>query len=477
VFLSKRRLVYTERAAGSCRQPFLSVNSIKGSFVQTFQMLLRSNYKSTLAFVAITLFGLSNLLLAKVIGTNTPAQSITRARIEKLPIAQRGPWLGYLERSERQHKADKDAFQAELQHAGIATPTEPPHGSGARSMPLDRESEWYASADALRIADSIVSFQTPAGGWGKNFDLSKGPRLPGERYAPNNVSRFLSPDDFDVPKDPGWNYIGTIDNNATITQIEFLARVISAKGVAKNSPYLASFLRGVHYLLAAQFPNGGWPQVWPLEGGYHDAITYNDNAMVQVMQIMRNVADGRDEYAFVSVAVRAQAGAAFEHALECVLMTQLTSTGKLTVWAQQYDALTLKPTSARDYEMPAECSSESDDVLIMLMDDLPNPNVREQRAIRSAAAWFKSTAIYGQTYGATANGRGLTPTPGAGPIWARYYQIETDKPIFGDRDKSIHDDLYELSSERRNGYGWFGSEPQVALDRFEKWSQQHPESK
>jgi PelA/Pel-15E family pectate lyase len=477
VFLSKRCLVYIEGAVGACRQPFLSVNSIKGWFAQTFQMHLRSNYKSTLAFLAITLFGMSNLVFAKVVGTNTRAQSITRERIAKLPIAQRGAWLAYLERSERQRNADKEAFQAELKLSGTANPTEPSHGSGTRSMPLDRETEWYASADALHIANNIVSFQTPAGGWGKNFDLSKGPRLPGQRYAPNNVSRFLSSGDFDVPNDPDWNYIGTIDNNATITEIEFLAKVISARGVAKNSPYLASFLRGINYLLAAQFPNGGWPQVWPLEGGYHDAITYNDNAMVQVMQIMRHIADGRAEYAFVSANVRSQAAAAYRQALQCVFATQLTSEGKLTVWAQQYDALTLKPTSARDYEMPAECSSESDDVLIMLMGDLPNPTAREQRAIRSAAAWFKKTAIYGQTYGPTANGRGLTPTPGAGPIWARYYQIETGKPIFGDRGKTIHDHLYELSSERRNGYGWFGSEPQIALDRFEKWSQQHPESK
>jgi PelA/Pel-15E family pectate lyase len=441
-------------------------------------MILRSNYNPTTAFLAVMLLCVSNLVFAKVVGTNTPAQSITRERIAKLPTAQRGAWLAYLERSERQRDADKEAFQAELTYAGIATPAEPPHGSGARSMPLDRDAQWYASADALRIADNIVSFQTPAGGWGKNFDLSKGPRIPGERYAPNNVSRFLAPGDFDAPNDPDWNYIGTIDNNATITEIEFLAKVISVKGVAKNSPYLASFLRGIHYLLAAQFPNGGWPQVWPLEGGYHDAITYNDNAMVQVMQIMRNVGDGRDEYAFVSADVRAEAVAAYTQALQCVFETQLKREGIIvTVWAQQYDALSLKPTSARDYEMPAECSSESDDVLIMLMDDLPHPNAQEQRAIRSAASWFKKTAIYGQTYGLTANGRGLIPKSGAGPIWARYYQIETDKPIFGDRDKSIHDDLYELSSERRNGYGWFGSEPQIALDRFEKWSQQHPESK
>ena len=437
----------------------------------------RLRHKFNLALVALTLIGVAHVASSTVVGRNTSAESITRGRILKFAPAERGAWLAYLERSERQRQADKSAFQAELKHAAIAKPTEPPHGFSTRSMPLDREAEWYANAEALHIADDIVSFQTPAGGWGKNFDLSKGPRTPGERYAPNNASRFLAPGDFDTPKDADWNYIGTIDNNATITQIAFLGRVISATGVAKNSPYLASFLRGVRYLLAAQFPNGGWPQVWPLEGGYHDAITYNDNAMVQVMELMLSIAEGRDGYAFVAAEMRSEAKAAYTRALHCVFATQLSSVGKLTVWAQQYDALTLKPTSARNYEMPAECSSESDDILMMLMDDLPDPTVQQQRAIRAAAAWFKKTAIYGQKYGPTANGRGLTLKQGVGPIWARYYQIDTDKPIFGDRDKSIHDDLYELSSERRNGYGWFGPEPQIALDRFEKWSQQHPESK
>jgi PelA/Pel-15E family pectate lyase len=77
----------------------------------------------------------------------------------------------------------------------------------------------------------------------------------------------------------------------------------------------------------------------------------------------------------------------------------------------------------------------------------------------------------------TADGRGLTPAPGAGPIWARFYQIDTDIPIFGDGDKSIHDNVGDLSRERRNGYSWFGAAPQRALDRYEKWAQEHPESK
>ena len=96
------------------------------------------------------------------------------------------------------------------------------------------------------IADNVVSFQTPAGGWGKNLDMSKETRRPGERYGPNNLSRFLAPGDFDTPKEPEWNYIGTIDNDATITQIEFLAKVTIGGRSARTASRIArAFLRGI----------------------------------------------------------------------------------------------------------------------------------------------------------------------------------------------------------------------------------------
>lgn len=437
---------------------------------------IRSCGPAAAAMVLLLTCGVT-ITAAKTIASNTPAESITRDRIAALPPTQRGAWLRYLERSERQRRADKDAFQAESKRAGITTTIDPPHGFSARGIPLDREPPWYASDPARHIAEVIVSFQTPAGGWGKNMDMSKDVRRPGERYGPNNLSRFLAPGDFDEPKEPEWNYIGTIDNDATITQIRFLAKVASAVGAKDSAPYRASFLRGVHYLFEAQFPNGGWPQVWPLEGGYHDAITYNDSAMTQVMDIMHHVADGKDEFAFVPNSVRKQAAAAFDRGMHCILATQIVSAGKLTVWAQQVDALTLKPVSARNYEMPSESSGESADMLLMLMNDLPHPSENLQESIRAAAAWFKRTAIYGQSYGRTPGGRDLSPTPGAGPIWARFYQIDTELPIFGDRDKSIHDNVSELSAERRNGYSWFGAAPQRALDRYEKWAQEHPEPK
>ena len=428
--------------------------------------------------LSMALVALHSVATASVIGTNPPAQSITRERIASLPARERGAWVSYLAHSERQRKADKEALQAELRRAGLKVPIEPPHGRSARSIPLDREAAWYAGADARHIADVIVSYQTPAGGWGKNLDMSKEARKLGEAFTPDNLSRFPLPGDFDAPLEPDWNYVGTIDNDATTTQLNFLAKVISAVGPAQATVYQPAFLKGMDYLFAAQFPNGGWPQVWPLQGGYHDAITFNDDAMTQVVDLMRNASNGQAEFAFVPVRIRTRAEASFERGIRCILATQIVVDGRSTVWPQQDDALTLKPVSARNYEPPAQCASESASLLLLLMNDLPHPTIEQQNAIRaSAAVWLKKTAIYGQIWEPTAGGRKLVVKPGAGPIWARYYVTGTDTPVFGDRDKTLHDNVNELSMERRNGYAWYGAEEQRALEHFDRWAVEHPEAK
>jgi PelA/Pel-15E family pectate lyase len=414
---------------------------------------------------------------ASTVGISPPVQPLTQTRIALLPKAERAAWSTYLARSAKQRQADKDALQSELKTAGIKTPTEPPHSFGARSVPLNKPASWYADPQARHIADVIVSFQIPSGGWGKNMDMSQEPRHPGEAFAPNNESKFLAPGDFDTPLESDWNYIGTIDNDATMTQIHFLAKVISAVGAKDTAAYRASFLRGMDYLFAAQFPNGGWPQVWPLEGGYHDAITFNDDAMTQVVELMRQVAEGRDEFAFVPQDMRAHAAASFARGIQCILASQIIANGTPTVWPQQADALTLQPVSARNFEPPALCSSESATLMLLLMNDFPHPTAAEQRSIRAAAAWFKKTAISAQRWQRTPAGSQLLPSTGTEPIWARYYQVGTDLPIFGDRDKSIHDQVTELSVERQHGYRWFSPDAQRALDRFDKWNTEHPESK
>ena len=398
---------------------------------------------------------------AAVIGTSVPAQSLTAERIATLPRAQQSAWRAYLERSQRHMQADRAALQDELKTAGLSEPLVPPSGSAARSLPLNRPAEWYASDEAHRIADIVVSFQTPAGGWSKNLNLSDHLRKPGESFAPNNLSAHLGPDDFDTPHDPHWNYVGTLDNDATTTELQFLSRI-------EGKTYQAAFLRGVEYLLTAQFPNGGWPQVWPLEGGYHDAITFNDGAVTNTLELLQQAGEGRDRFAFIPPAVQARARAAVAHGIACILATQIVVNGHRTVWAQQHDALTLKPVAGRNYEPAALCGSESAALVEFLM-GFPKPRKELVAAVDAAVAWFRKTATTGQSYQRGPAGRRLEPSPGAGPIWARFYDIGTGRPIFGDRDKTIHDDVNEISAERRNGYSWYNAAPQQALDRYATW--------
>jgi PelA/Pel-15E family pectate lyase len=302
--------------------------------------------------------------------------------------------------------------------------------------------------------------------------MSQHPRAPGEGFAPDNISRYEGVTDFDKPHNIHWNYVGTFDNDATVTELRYLAKVIATVGTKQGASYRTAFLRGIDYILAAQYPNGGWPQVWPLQGGYHDEITYNDDAMINVLSLLCDVFGATNEFAFVPASTRAHAVASVKRGIDCILATQIVVDGHRTAWCQQHDPLTLQPASARNYEMPSEVSSESARIMMFLMQQ-PNPSLQVIAAVRAAAAWFEKTKIPDVAFQRADDGsRHLVPSPGNGPFWARYYQIGTDRPIFGDRDKTIHDNVDEISRERRFGYAWYRSDPQRALEQYAH--QTHP---
>lgn len=401
----------------------------------------------------------------EVIGQMTPAEPITHERIAALPIGEQRAWNVYLDRSTALLAADKAALAAERQGLAEIPPPPAPGKSGGSGMDLKQPAGWYAKPDARRVADNIVSFQTPAGGWGKNVDRDGPARLKGQHYVP--VEHLAA--NARTGDNEEWSYVGTIDNNATTTELRFLARVQAALPGAEGEKYRESFLKGIRYLLNAQFPNGGWPQIYPLQGGYHDAITFNDDALSSVVTVLADVARRQGDYAFVSEALATEARTACNKAIQLILRTQVVVDGKRTVWGQQHDAFTLAPVGARNFEPAALSSDESADLLLFLMKQAGrSPSV--QAAVDNGIAWLKAHAIYGVVFDKGPDGRKLIDKPGAGPLWSRYYDIRTGKPIFGDRDRSIHTNVNELSAERRNGYSWYNNGPAKALAAYEKWS-------
>ncbi|MBW8844489.1 MAG: pectate lyase [Burkholderiales bacterium] len=420
--------------------------------------------------LALLAFAFAPTAFAAQIGVIPPALPLTAERVAALPEARQRPWLDYLARSDAQRAADRAALAGERQGL-TAWPAPPDGGHAEASMPLDKPPAWYGDDAALRVARNILSFQTPAGGWGKNQPRDRPPRQPGQAYVADNNLKRPTPGDFDLAADPQWSYVGTIDNDATITEIRFLAKVAARLPGEAGDVYRQGVQRGLAYLLLAEFPGGGWPQVWPLQGGYHDAITLNDNALVEVAELMGHAARGEAELRFLPVSLRAAAADAEGRAVRLLLATQVRIDGRPTLWAQQHDPLTLAPASARNYEPPALCSGESAQALLFLM-SVPRPSPAVVEAVNGGMKALRSLAVQDRAWVKVdeAQGRRLIEQPGAGPLWARYYDATTLKPVFGDRDKSLHDDVNDLSLERRNGYAWWGNWPVKALAAYDAWA-------
>lgn len=401
---------------------------------------------------------------AATLSTMTPAQALDEARLAPLPAAERAPWMAYLARSRALMAADKAALAAEG-HGPAGVPARPHAAPADGGMPLRRPAAWYGTPEALRVADTILSFQTPAGGWGKNADRAGPPRRPGEHWVPGASARKAV-----------WHYVGTIDNGATTIEMRFLARVqAQSHSHGKGEACRAAFIKGLGYLLAAQYPNGGFPQVYPLQGGYHDAITLNDDAMVKVVELLLEAGGGQGDYAFVPAALAGQARAAAASGVALLVAAQQGAGAQRSGWGQQHDALSLALAGARNFEPAALASGESANVLLLLM-GLPDPSPEVRQAVHAGVAWLRAAALRDLAWQATTPeaGRRLVPAPGAGEIWARYYDAYSLKPVFGDRDRSIRDDVNELSVERRNGYAWFVTGPARAIERYANWPQRYP---
>jgi len=399
--------------------------------------------RSLLAAATLVLAGYSRSADAQLPAVEGPL--LAPARIAALPEAERRAWEAYLDASRRAGEADRASLAAELRALGRAEPIPPPTGADFRLTSAMTDA-WFGGDEARRIAESILSYQTPAGGWSKHVDHAAGPRAPGQGYAQGGR----------------WHYVGTFDNGATTEQLRFLLR---AEGASPNVRYRAAFARGVEYVLRAQFPNGCWPQVHPLEGGYHDAATFNDGAMLNVLRLLRAVARG--EAPFAGEDARRRAKESLERGIECILASQVVVDGRRTVWGAQHDPLTLAPIGARSFGPAALSGAEGPAVAAFLMElDADDPRIAV--AIRGAAAWIRETMIWGYT---RRPGEKPVPPPGAGPLWARFAETGTNRPVFANRDGVLRHDWRELAGSAR-GYGWFTATPAAVLVRYEAWSRE-----
>jgi PelA/Pel-15E family pectate lyase len=314
----------------------------------------------------------------------------------------------------------------------------------------NKPDEWYASVEALRIADNLLLYQRSSGGWPKNIDMAKPLNDSGKASLLRDQKKTDS----------------TIDNGATHTQLVFLARVYTAQHQERHRE---SFLKGLDYLLKAQYANGGWPQFYPDLSGYYKHITYNDDAMIGVMKLLRDIAAAKPVYAFVDEARRVRVASAVEKGIECILKTQVVVNGKRTVWCAQHDEVTLAPAPARKFEAVSLSGGESVGIVRFLM-SIKDPSPAVVEAIEAAIAWFEQSQLKGIKWVEISGDRVVVPDPEGGSIWARFYEIGSNRPIFVGRDGVVKYSVAEIELERRTGYNWYVEEPAKLLQKdYPKW--------
>jgi len=339
------------------------------------------------------------------------------------------------------------------------------HGASAAAVTgpslAAKPDAWFQDDEARTLLANVLSYQTPAGGWCKAYDASR-PRDPAAGKAGYG----------------GWDGFPTIDNGATYTEVRLLARAFARTG---RTEYRDAAARGVDFLLARQYANGGWPQRSPLDGdaGYGTRITFNDGAMVEVMRLVGDAAAGRGDLTFVDDTRRAKAAAAFARGVACILDCQVRVNGVPTAWCQQHDEKTLAPAGARAYELPSLSGAESAGILKLLM-SIGKPDDGVRRAVNAGCAWFERAKVTGKRVAvvdAPGSPKGkdkvVVDDPAAPPLWARFYEVETNRPFFCSRDGVKRYDLAEISHERRNGYAWYGGWGSDVLKAYPKWKARH----
>ncbi|MGB5382816.1 MAG: pectate lyase [Lutimonas sp.] len=319
------------------------------------------------------------------------------------------------------------------------------------------EGSWFASKEAVRIAENVLLYQRDIGGWPKNIQMHQS--LSKEEINDLNALKKSTKD-------------VTTDNGATCQEMLFLSKMYRQ---VPDKRYKEAFVKGVNYLLMAQYDNGGWPQFYPLRKGYYSHITFNDDSMVNILNILKEVKDKTNYFSIQpSDSITDKVSIAFDKGIDCILKTQYKQNDTLTGWCAQHDENTLLPAKARAYELPSLSGSESAKIVLLLM-TLENPSKEVVSAVNSAVAWFEKVKITGLREEHIYNESGqvidkkMISDPNAPFIWARFMELDDNTPFFCDRDGIKKASLAEIGPERRNGYAWYVDKPKEVLKKYPAW--------
>lgn len=320
----------------------------------------------------------------------------------------------------------------------------------------------YPPSQVDQIVGNILLFQRANGGWPKDYDFLA--MLTPEQMAALRATRARTDTSF--------------DNHNIHTQVDYLARAYSSGGV---DAWRDACLAGFDFMLAAQQENGGFPQRYPDASGYAAHITFNDGVMIGILNVLKDASDTAPHWKWLDDARRCRAADAVTRGVECILNCQIRAGEARTGWCQQHDEKTYEAAPARTFELASGCPQETTEIVRFLM-RLEKPDGRIIKAIDNAVEWLSRVKLSGirvtrapapveefERHRADFDVLVVADTD-APPIWARHYEIGSNRPVFAGRDAVKRYSLKEIERERRTGTPWYGGWPRSLLDiEYSEW--------
>jgi PelA/Pel-15E family pectate lyase len=320
----------------------------------------------------------------------------------------------------------------------------------------------YGPEQVHEIVSNILLFQRENGGWPKDYDmtavLSEAQRQAVEATRTNSDTSY--------------------DNGNIHSQVAYLAK---AYVQSEELAWRHACERGFDFMLHSQYPNGGFPQRFPRPSNYHAHITFNDGVMIGILDVLQDASERKPHFAWLDESRRKSAAHAVRMGIDCILHCQIVMDGIPTGWCQQHDEYTLEASSARTFELASICPQETADVVRFLMRQ-QKPDAKLLAATDAAVAWLKEARLRGirvervkapteKFLRQTVNFDIVAvPDKNARPLWARHYEIGTNRPAFAGRDGIKKYSLAEIERERRSGTLWYGYWPDELLTgSYDAW--------
>ncbi len=189
---------------------------------------------------------------------------------------------------------------------------------------------------AERAANALIYGQHPTGGFHYFVEFDK-PGL--DQWYKDVFSQFK------WGMEEYRHYYGncTYDDNVTQGATRFLLKMYMKH---LDPSYRSHALKGLDFLLVSQYPNGAWPQRYPLRHEFvHDGLadytsyyTLNDNSMRDIMNVLIEAYEKLGDERYLQAVL---------HGADFMIMAQ--GPDGQAGWAEQYD-MDMKPAWARTHE-------------------------------------------------------------------------------------------------------------------------------